>query len=132
MPVLDVVTCLQGRRILVVEDDFLQAADMQEQLKAAGTIVVGPVPSIWDAAFPLAIAGRLDGAVLDINLGGQMVYPLADQLMAQGVPIVFATGYSRRNVPTRFRTVPLCEKPVAMSDVATAVSAVVETVQASG
>lgn len=129
MLTLDVVACLQGQRILVVEDDFFQAQDADELLKAAGATVLGPVPGLKDAAFLVAIAGRLDGAVLDINLGGQMVYPLADQLMMQGVPIVFATGYGRHDIPARFKAVPHCGKPVEMSSVASALSAAISAPQ---
>lgn len=125
MPTLDAVPCLQGQRILVVEDDFFQARDMEEELKAAGATVVGPVPSIKDAAFLLAITDKLDVAMLDINLGGQLVYPLADQLVAQGTPIIFATGYSQHDIPARFRAVPCCEKPVVMSHVVLALGAAI-------
>ena len=69
----DPVPCPQGRRILVVEDDFLVALDMEEQLEAAGATVVGPVPSIKDALGLMAIAPGLDAAMLDVNLGRELV-----------------------------------------------------------
>ena len=116
--VLPSARVLAGRRILVVEDEFLLALDLEVHLKATGAEVVGPVPSISDAALLLAIARRLDGAVLDVNLGGEMVYPLADVLLGAGVPIAFVTGYSRRDLPERFHHVPRFEKPVAVERLA--------------
>ena len=73
IPVQPAAPNLAGRRILVVEDEFLLALDMETHLEAAGAEVVGPVPSLGDAALLLAIAPRLDGAVLDVNLGGEIL-----------------------------------------------------------
>lgn len=117
MPAPDVALTLRGRRVLVVEDDFFLALDLEEQLEAAGAIVVGPVPSIKDAALLLAIARGIDLALLDVNLGGELVYPLADQLTAMGVPLVFVTVFARHEMPARFEAVPRCEKPVETSRV---------------
>lgn len=101
----------QPIRILVVEDEYFVAADLAQALAAAGTAVIGPV-STEDEALALLDAGeRIDGAVLDINLRGEMVYPLADALRERGVPFVFATGYGASILPIRFRGVPRWEKP---------------------
>ena len=118
LPVRPVAPSLADRRILVVEDEFLLALDMEVHLEAAGAEVVGPVPSLTDAALLLAIAPRLDGAVLDVNLGGEMVYPLADALMGAGVPVAFVTGYAQADLPERFHHVPRFEKPVAVDRLA--------------
>ncbi len=111
---------LKGRRILVVEDDYFLAEDMRTDLERAGAEVIGPVPRLKQALDLLAQGGRLDGAVLDINLGGEMVYPLADALRERGVPFVFATGYEEKNIPTRYADVPWHPKPVAPRTVARA------------
>jgi CheY-like chemotaxis protein len=109
---------LAGRHILVVEDDYFIAYDLAVTFEAAGVKVVGPVASLSDALDLIARTDRLDGAILDINLRGEMVYPLADALKAQDIPVVFATGYARHNMPARYADVPLCEKPVEPEKVA--------------
>ena len=88
---------LAGRRILIVEDEFLIAEVMEEWLSGAGAEVVGPVPSVEQALELLEEPGKaLDGAVLDVNLGrGETAYPIADRLNERGVPYLFATGEVR-------------------------------------
>jgi CheY-like chemotaxis protein len=103
---------LCGRRILVVEDEYLIAMDVCYALEQRGVTVIGPLPSVVDAMDVLAQISPLDAAVLDINLPGGRVYPLAEALSACGVPYVFATGYSADAIPEQFRQVPRCEKPV--------------------
>lgn len=67
-------------------------------------------------------AGRIDVAVLDINLGGEQVFPLADLLEAQGVPFLFATAYGRKGVPPGFAAHPALTKPYLGADVLQAVN----------
>lgn len=103
---------LAGRHILLVEDDYFIADDFAAAFEAAGATVIGPAATLF-AALELAMrTERLDGAVLDINLQGQMVYALVDKLQARGVPVVFASGYDRGTIPERYASVPLCDKPV--------------------
>ena len=102
---------LEGRRILVVDDDYYAAQATAEELSARGANVVGPVSNLSDA---MDIAGRdldLDGALLDINLDGQMVYPVAGFLKMHGIPFAFLTGYEERVLPPAFRSSPLFAKP---------------------
>lgn len=101
----------QPARILVVEDEYFVAADLAQALKGAGAEVVGPVPTDGEALALLASGAQVDGAVLDINLRGELVYPLADVLIEREVPFVFATGYGADVVPRRFSGVPRWEKP---------------------
>jgi CheY-like chemotaxis protein len=102
---------LAGLRLLVVEDEYFIADDMAQTLRRQGAIVIGPAPS-REAAFALLSAHeRIDGAVLDINLRGETVFPVADALQVRGVPFVFATGYDDGLVPARYRDVPRWEKP---------------------
>jgi CheY-like chemotaxis protein len=104
---------LSGRRVLVVEDEWIIAHDLELALRKHGAEVAGPVPSLDRARAMLATEGdQLDGAVLDVNLRGQMVYPLADTLAQSGVPFVFATGYSAESIPERYAHVPRCYKPI--------------------
>ena len=102
----------RGRRILVVEDDFLIAQDLQRALEALGAVVLGPVPRVADALAMLeGEAVQPDAATLDVNLDGEMVYPLADDLRARGVPFLFVTGYDAGSIPRDYAEVPVCEKP---------------------
>lgn len=97
-------------RILIVEDEFLAGVMLEEDLRAAGWTTIGPYPTLTDAV-QAAEDHPFDVAVLDINLDGEMVYPLADQLTARGVPFVFLSGYTARDLPERFSGVPKVSKP---------------------
>lgn len=90
-------TALAGRRILVVEDEPLLAMLVEDLLDEVGGLPVGPAGSV-DEALRLVAAGALDGAILDVNLGSEMAYPVADALAARGVPFVFVTGYGRHGL----------------------------------
>lgn len=108
---------LEGRRILVVEDEYLIADDVCEALVAAGAEVVGPCPTVEAAAAMLTREVRIDAALLDINLRGDPVFPVADALAARGVPFAFATGYDRWSIPKRFDAVALLEKPLKVRQI---------------
>ena len=87
---------LRDERILVVEDEPLVSMLVEDELRGAGAEVLGPVPTVRDALRLVEAAaadGGISAAVLDINLDGQRVAPVADRLAALGVPFVFATGY---------------------------------------
>lgn len=103
---------LRGRRLLLVEDDYMIAADFAQALEERGVEVVGPVGSVREALVLIETAGALDGAVLDINLGRETAFPIAAELTARGVPFVFATGYGSLALPPDFADVPRVEKPV--------------------
>lgn len=108
---------LRGRRILVVEDNFLAAEALRDVLVENGCEVVGPVGRLT-AAMALASRETLDGAFLDVNLGGEQCFPLADLLRKKGVPFVFLTGYADESiVPVALRKVPLLGKPLNPLDV---------------
>ena len=115
---------LAGRRVLVVEDEFFLADDMAEALRTLGAEVVGPAPTRAAAADLLA-GGRVDAAVLDINLRGETIFPLADALRARGVPFVFATGYDASATPPAYRDVPRWEKPYDPGDLVRALPGVI-------
>jgi CheY-like chemotaxis protein len=104
---------LKGRRFLVVEDEYLIAADLTASLELLGVEVVGPAASVDEALVLVANdRGRLDGAVLDINLRNERVYPVADLLAARGVPFAFTTGYDDVVIPRAYACAPRWEKPV--------------------
>lgn len=111
---------LKGKRILLVEDEYFIAQDMARAMAEAGAVVVGPAATVAEALRLIAASGALDAAVLDINLQGEMVFPVADALTTRGVPFVFATGYDRESIPERFSRRIRCEKPVRPDRVARA------------
>lgn len=113
---------LRGRRILVVEDEYFIADDVREGLERAGAEVVGPVPSLAEALDLARGEGVLDGAVLDVNLGGERVWPAAEALAARGVPVVLATGYDTGMIPPAHMHLTRCEKPVSAQILARAVA----------
>ena len=104
---------LGGLRVLVVEDVFSMALVMENTLTALGCKVVGPVARL-DEARALAATEPLDGALLDVNLNGEAVYPVVDELLARGVPLIFVTGYSSGALPESYRKLPRVVKPFDM------------------
>ncbi len=102
---------LQTRRILVVEDEYVQADALQQQLEDLGADVLGPVPSVAAALALLAAGPPIDGAILDVGLRDEMAFPVAEALRARGIPFLFATGYDRSSLPSAYAHVPCCEKP---------------------
>jgi DNA-binding NarL/FixJ family response regulator len=105
----------ESRRILVVEDSFLTAAQMKGAVERMGFVVLGPAPSAHEAISLIESIG-CDGAVLDINLGDHTVEPVARWLMRAGKPFVFVSGYdSPSTLDPSFRGHPLLRKPVSPS-----------------
>ena len=84
---------LADLRILVVEDEVFIAWEIEERLQRLGCEVVGPVGRL-EHALELARTTALDGALLDVNIKGGVVYPVAEELLARQVPVVFSTGYA--------------------------------------
>jgi CheY-like chemotaxis protein len=103
---------LNGRRILIVEDQVAIALDLCECLDLEGANVLGPASSVADALGILESTGPPDAAVLDIDLDGELVYVLADRLQQLSVPYLFTTGYEAAEIPTRYRLAPRFEKPI--------------------
>ena len=101
-------------RVLVVEDEFLVAMDIENMLEQLGCQVVASVPRLLKA---LDVASSLDFdlAVLDINLAGEVVYPLAFRLANRGTPFLFTTGYSTSSLPSELSDRPLVRKPVTLA-----------------
>jgi DNA-binding response OmpR family regulator len=107
----------RGLRVLIAEDEYLLADDLRRELEAAGARVLGPVPSVAMALDLLQAPDAPDVAVLDVNLGGEHVYPVAEALRARGVPFVFVTGYDTCALPVEFVDAPRCEKPLDLDAV---------------
>jgi two-component SAPR family response regulator len=109
------------KRILLVEDEYLIAHDMAYELRDCGLEVIGPFSSVA-AALKAIETATVDGAVLDINLGGEQVYPVADVLLGRKVPIMFTTGYDGGEIPPRYAAIERCSKPVTPGALARAVT----------
>lgn len=118
----ETVQPLAGRRILVVEDEYLIASEVKRWLVGAGAEVVGPVPSV-KRALDLIGGDGLDAAVLDLNLGdGKTAYPVADRLGALGVPHLFATGDVQVSRASGYADRPRLEKPFVEAELVRAVA----------
>jgi CheY-like chemotaxis protein len=102
---------LHDRRILVVEDEYLIAMSLADALENAGSVVVGPVPSVDKAIQTIDSEPDIDAAVLDVNLGGVLVYPVADMLIARKIPFVFTSGYEDNVLRNRYSQIRNCPKP---------------------
>lgn len=113
--ILKVPSHLLGRTVLLVEDEMMIAWDMEQTLTAAGLRVMGPASSV-DAALELIKRQRPDAAILDLNLRGELVTPVARRLRDIGVPFVLATAYNHlRGEDTAFSGVENLGKPLASS-----------------
>jgi len=99
-----------GRRILVVEDEMIVAGLLADMLTDLGFKVVGPAARV-DEALAMIDAHAIDVALLDVNLNGQLSYPVADALVAHGVPFVFSTGYGKDRLLAGYRSFPVLQKP---------------------
>jgi two-component sensor histidine kinase len=104
---------LRARRIMIVEDEALVALVLADQLAELGLSVVGPCTSVAEAK-AVADKGDFEAAILDVNLGGELVYPVADLLSSRGIPFIFVTGYGRESIDPRFTNAPVLEKPVEL------------------
>jgi CheY-like chemotaxis protein len=102
-------------RILLVEDDPIVAVDIEEELKEGGFEVIGSPTTVNDALDALAKDVKFDLAVLDINLGGETVYPVADELVARDRPFIFLTGYQNGFIPPSHAAMPRFTKPLTRS-----------------
>lgn len=114
-------------RILVVEDEYLLADELSQELSDEGAMVLGPVPSVKDALSVLETEEPPHGAILDVNLGGEPVFAVADALIDRGIPMVFTTGYDATALPERFQHLPRCEKPVNIRRITAALEKAIHT-----
>lgn len=106
---------LAGKRVLVTEDEYLLALELVGMLNREGAEVMGPFPTVEAAWDCLDSAPKPDLAMLDINLRGEMVFPVADRLIAAEVSVIFVTGYDTAVLPPFYAAFPRLEKPVDWS-----------------
>lgn len=106
---------------MLVEDDFLVGVQLEEDLNATGHVTFGPFNSLAsarEAAHSLAF----DLAILDVNLRGEQVFPLADELIARGIPVILLTGYQPSDLPQRLRGLAHLSKPYDPAALARAIA----------
>ena len=102
---------LTGQHVLIVEDEYFLAQDLVDFFQDLGVQVLGPAASVSEA-LKLLESAEVQGAILDVNLRGERVYPVADALRQRHVPFVFASGYGGELEPRAYADVPRCIKPV--------------------
>jgi DNA-binding response OmpR family regulator len=111
---------LRGRRVLVVEDEYMLAEDLRQGLEKLGAEVLGPVPTVAQALTLLQSEDYPDAAVLDVNLQGDYIFPVLDLLRNKRVPFVLTTGYDGWALPAAYADAPRCVKPLDMRRLANA------------
>jgi len=116
---------LQGQRVILVEDETYVALLLEEMLEELGCTVVGTAGSVEDGLL-LADAIETDAALLDVNLGGQDVFPIARRLRERGIPIIFATGYGSHGLPGEWQGHVVIRKPFLINGILTALSAALD------
>jgi len=115
------MTALAGKRVLVIEDEAIIAAMVEDMLTELGATVVGPAATIAHG-LKLATSEAIDGAVLDVNVRSERIDPIADVLRARDIPFVYATGYGGA-VAASAGGAPVLEKPYTLEKFAKAVTA---------
>jgi CheY-like chemotaxis protein len=101
---------LAGKRVLIVEDEFFVAVQIESALQSFGCETIGPFTKL-DLAMQASRREQFDIAVLDINLNQVLVYPLADDLLLRRIPFVFLTGYAHADLPESYRSFARIQKP---------------------
>jgi len=114
---------LAGMRVIIVEDEYFVADRLARNFRQAGATVVGMAPTVQQALSEIRAANAIEGAVLDLNLAGDLVFPVAEELERRNIPFVFYTSYGNAPVPEQFRGVPCVSKPASWDELARAILA---------
>jgi two-component SAPR family response regulator len=101
--------------ILVVEDEYLIAMDVMDMLEENAFAVIGPVGTVAAALELIRTRSDIGGAVLDVSISGDMVFPVAEALLQKGVPFFFSTGYDAKIFPAHLSAIPRVTKPMQHS-----------------
>jgi len=118
------------RTVMLVEDEMYLAMMLQDVLEDAGYTVV--FASRVEQALELAASAAIDAAILDINVDGSEVFPVAEALIARGIPFVFASGYGDRRLPAAHASAPTLQKPYRPATVCDLVHKLIESRLAEG
>jgi CheY-like chemotaxis protein len=116
---------LTGMRILIVEDEMIVAMMLEDMLIGLGCEVVkaGRVAK----AMHLVVTGEIDGAILDVNVAGEPVYPVANELRGRGIPFIFSSGYGVEGLAPEYRDRPTLSKPFQESELAPLLAGAIQT-----
>jgi len=106
---------LNGLRILVVEDEAAISLLLEDMLLDFGCEVIGPAARL-SAALDAVSKEQVDLAILDVNVAGEPIYPVAEALAQRSIPFVFSTGYGSAGIRDSFRDRPVLQKPFAQHD----------------
>jgi CheY-like chemotaxis protein len=106
---------MNGLRVLVVEDEAAISLLLEDMLLDLGCDVVGPAARLG-TALELAQGEALDVAILDVNIAGEPIYPVAAALVERKVPFIFSTGYGSAGIKDLYRDRPVMQKPFAQRD----------------
>ncbi|MCL7999799.1 response regulator [Brucella sp. 21LCYQ03] len=112
----------EGKHVLIVEDEYFLADETRRKLQKLGAVVVGPTGNVQDA-LELIKTSFVDAAILDVHLGDELVFPVADELERGDIPFVFATSYDTSIIPVKFTGFVFCEKPTELEKIAAALFA---------
>lgn len=116
---------LSGLKVLVAEDEMLISMMIEDMLLDSGCIVVGPFADV-PSALKAARTEAFDAAVLDVNLNGVMIYPVAEAVAARAIPFVLMSGYGQDAVPSSHPEWRACGKPLTSDHLLTALAAQIE------
>jgi DNA-binding response OmpR family regulator len=114
---------LAGRRVLIVEDEYLLADDFRQILAEYGAEVLGPVATLGEGLDIIESDDQIDSAVLDVQLRGEEVFAISAALKSRKIPFVFTTGFGEAKIPTEYLDVPRLEKPFELGALIVALEA---------
>jgi DNA-binding response OmpR family regulator len=117
---------LTGHNLLLAEDEYFLADDLKAVFEGHGANIVGPAATLEQAHALVGSETAITGAILDIGLRGESIFPVVDALMERGVPLVFVTGYSRDAIPSRYHHIPRWEKPFNADQLAHAIPVIID------
>ncbi|MCJ8519094.1 CheY-like chemotaxis protein [Pseudorhizobium tarimense] len=117
MPEKSLLQHFAYKSILIVEDEYFLADETRRKLEHLGSKVIGPTARVSEA---LDLIGdqQVDAAILDVHLGDELVFPVAERLAELDIPFVFATGYDPSIIPVPYTGFALCEKPTELENIA--------------
>ncbi len=121
-----------GLRVFIVEDEALVLMNLEAMLEDLGCVVAGEAmrPAQLRACIDQGIDA--DVAILDVNLGGTLVFDFATDIVRMGLPVVFATGYGRSGLPEEWRDRPILQKPYSAAEIAAGLSEAIGVAAAAG
>jgi CheY-like chemotaxis protein len=117
----------QGLRVLVAEDEALVSMLIEDMLAEIGAVVVGPAATVEEALALASGDSVADVALLDVNLAGKPIFPVADVLRRRGVPFIFASGYGEAGIIQEHRGAPVLQKPFREADLTLALQKITAT-----